>query len=874
MHITDRQEQHDTTREFIARPALIESLTRQISPGLTVLAAPGGYGKTWLLRQIAQTWGNTPTRQTPLRVWTLQNSSTPLQALRTFCALFGHCQIPQDLDADSIIDTALMAIASASDAHQPGPLIIDMDGAPPSKAVRSLAGRILLDYVNRGRTFVACRHLWSLPIDRVAVKTVFKTADLAFSLEEIRAEHPCETGSAERWMQLAEGWPALCSSPQGWHEVIASGTNTDGLLDRIVSRFSDYMEHALLASLAARDTRLLMQVSIFDAIEPGVLQAVDLGTPWSRLSSLLESGLPVSRQQADWDRIVIHPVFRRFLERRLFARSAVQHHSLHRRAARYFVTAGNCSDALRHAIKTGDPSFEAQIIERCGGWRISWREGLGILGNGSANTLDFSDRYPKAALARIYWQAQTGRIDAAQRGLATLRSQCRDGFMESDLRAIESVILVYRDEPFDELQIRSLQYLDTNPSEDEPLLLPGAATLQAAILNNAGLHERAMLAARGAIAEAETLSSPYVEFYGRWHHATALHGLGRVSDAFSEYQRARALAEDIFGDASGEYRIVSLMATHAAWLAGDDDPADPAPADLNGLYRLHAWFDPYSRILQLAVAISRHRHDRGLEDRVLEDFADVAERRSLSRLKISIHLARAQRALLDAQPEQADLLCETALDWARTSLPAETPTLARVLAPLWLEKARVALHTGQFETATQALAQTRQWLSGIKDSATEMEAGLLEAYVALRSRRYREVAQLFSHCVTQAERSGLRRPFIYNADRIAELIGYARTHALNLDAGTLQRAAALAKLETKAATTTARQAPAGGRLLLTERETDILHFLAEGLSSKEMARRLAIAEGTVKTHRKHLYEKLNTNLRSHAIVKARALGLL
>jgi ATP/maltotriose-dependent transcriptional regulator MalT len=54
----------------------------------------------------------------------------------------------------------------------------------------------------------------------------------------------------------------------------------------------------------------------------------------------------------------------------------------------------------------------------------------------------------------------------------------------------------------------------------------------------------------------------------------------------------------------------------------------------------------------------------------------------------------------------------------------------------------------------------------------------------------------------------------------------------------------------------------------------ILHFLAEGLSSKEMARRLAISEATIKTHRKHLYEKLDTRLRSQAIVKARTLGLL
>jgi len=55
---------------------------------------------------------------------------------------------------------------------------------------------------------------------------------------------------------------------------------------------------------------------------------------------------------------------------------------------------------------------------------------------------------------------------------------------------------------------------------------------------------------------------------------------------------------------------------------------------------------------------------------------------------------------------------------------------------------------------------------------------------------------------------------------------------------------------------------------LTPREKDILRYLAEGLSNKMVARRLAISEGTVKVHVKHLLKKLGLRSRVEAAVWA------
>lgn len=54
---------------------------------------------------------------------------------------------------------------------------------------------------------------------------------------------------------------------------------------------------------------------------------------------------------------------------------------------------------------------------------------------------------------------------------------------------------------------------------------------------------------------------------------------------------------------------------------------------------------------------------------------------------------------------------------------------------------------------------------------------------------------------------------------------------------------------------------------LTEREEEILSFLAEGLSNKEIADRVKISYDTVRAHLRHIYEKLHVRGRTEAVKK-------
>ncbi|MGO2747654.1 response regulator [Microbacterium sp.] len=64
------------------------------------------------------------------------------------------------------------------------------------------------------------------------------------------------------------------------------------------------------------------------------------------------------------------------------------------------------------------------------------------------------------------------------------------------------------------------------------------------------------------------------------------------------------------------------------------------------------------------------------------------------------------------------------------------------------------------------------------------------------------------------------------------------------------------------------------RVVLTDRERDVLVLIDEGAANREIATRLYISESTVKTHVVHLLEKLGVASRAAAASEARRLGLL
>src|SRR5919199_2923392 len=111
----------------------------------------------------------------------------------------------------------------------------------------------------------------------------------------------------------------------------------------------------------------------------------------------------------------------------------------------------------------------------------------------------------------------------------------------------------------------------------------------------------------------------------------------------------------------------------------------------------------------------------------------------------------------------------------------------------------------------------------------------------------------------------------------AGAIGYLLkdTKAAELRQAIKAAAAGQVQLSPKAAARLMREVVAPERPeALSERETEVLRLLARGLANKEIARELAIAEKTVKTHVSSILGKLGVQSRTQAALYAGRIGLV
>ena len=69
-------------------------------------------------------------------------------------------------------------------------------------------------------------------------------------------------------------------------------------------------------------------------------------------------------------------------------------------------------------------------------------------------------------------------------------------------------------------------------------------------------------------------------------------------------------------------------------------------------------------------------------------------------------------------------------------------------------------------------------------------------------------------------------------------------------------------------------AASGRRDGLTSREVEVLELLAEGLTHRQIARRLGITDKTARNHMANVYEKLEIHGRAQAVLYAIREGLV
>lgn len=159
-----------------------------------------------------------------------------------------------------------------------------------------------------------------------------------------------------------------------------------------------------------------------------------------------------------------------------------------------------------------------------------------------------------------------------------------------------------------------------------------------------------------------------------------------------------------------------------------------------------------------------------------------------------------------------------------------------------------------------------------------MEAVLLidiaQAAILYACNRRDEAQRIMDQALSFAEEEGYVRPFCSNVFIFPLLC------EMKQNSSRFQQSSVLSRMIVASNTGDAgqggpakrRDAHTGGEL--TERELEILRLLAVGRRYKEIAQDLFVSMDTVKTHMRHIFEKLDVDSRVKAVNRARSLRLL
>ena len=221
---------------------------------------------------------------------------------------------------------------------------------------------------------------------------------------------------------------------------------------------------------------------------------------------------------------------------------------------------------------------------------------------------------------------------------------------------------------------------------------------------------------------------------------------------------------------------------------------------------------------------------------------------------------------------------EAAASWARSA----NTTLAPDELFSWLEvpsltRVRVLLAIGTEESLQEAAAQldvVQQLCDSCRYTGQAIEVAVLQSLLYSTLGRTDDALSSLQEAVAIASPDSWIRPFIELGQPMAELLGQLQSEPRQGDFVKrllicFDEHRKLSVLDEKAVADAAFN-PVLATEPLTNRELEILELLAGRLQNKEIAARLFVSPETIKTHLKHLYQKLGVNNRREAAEMAKS----
>ncbi|GEM_PF-1141744 len=698
------------------------------------------------------------------------------------------------------------------------------------------------------------------------------------------------TRQAEQLNHLADGWAAglrMLSLDPDMARALAEDMSGQRPIPKLMAA---YFDDVVCASLPPDQLAALLEISVFERFSAEALAAMPLpGRNWQDIEPLLRANFFVRFFDESRLWAVFQPAFSRYLRQRFRQAEPQRYEQLRAFAADWFEKSGHAAEAVRHAVSLADHPIAARIIEKAGAIAVDVGEGPDVA-LGDLIAPEEAGTLPLAFLGQVYYRIRQGRLREArvqfESGAAltanfTRLSSQADPLIASGWYALIRVVFKAADDlEMSETDLALLETALANQINADPVLAASFASVLAFVYLDLSRYAEAATICSIGMSALDSASAYKATIFIRQHQASA-------ALAHDTYDSALLCAEDAMRLAqiegtSGGYEIVTCQITRGI-LHYENNELDQALAllqpALGHLHAVNGWGRLYVEAFTIAADAASILHGRDAAEKLIRAGEGFARHRNLVRLINHVAISRLSGALRAGEWRDAQkLLVEAPLAGLLAS-SEPTPYILVQQVPAQLKATELMLEIGRPRQALVLLDQVNKAFLQDADNRLRIGFHLLAMRAAFAARRFNAAVQHMQTGVDLARQSGLIRRILDGRAHVLEVFDWSLRNGRQSPpaiAAYVRSVLQPADASTSG-TRLAQNAPRRGtqslanNFALSPRESEIIALIAEGLSAKEIANRLDITEGTVKSHRKKIHEKLGVTTRSQAIQRAREL---
>lgn len=738
-------------------------------------------------------------------------------------------------------------------------------------ASRQLPGALLLQARLQGR------------LDVIEPADLRMDADAAVQL--LGGAHAPE--AAGRLHGLVAGWAAgLRMLAQDVPACLRLLACADGQTP-LPAAMQDYLDALVCARLPTASLQGLRELGTLGRICPGLMAAIgDLGAGWEQVEELRRNGWLIEDEAAGHDGARLHPALARHLDLQLRRSHPARHARLHQLAAQWCAGNGQQSDVIRHAVAIGQPAQAAELVERAGAINLDLADGPDLCLQ-TALTAEQAGALPLLFLSRVYQLVRRGHTLQAQ---ALFERACvlTDDFRCIDPQAdtehvqgwVEQIRMVFvsnQDQRIDPAHVQRMQdALDAQLPRHTVLAISLASVLAYCHVQEWRFGDAVTLG-NVAMQVHPLANADKAAVFLRLHQGFAALAGTSLAQATEYIEDAQRLA--LRHGHGLSYEVLSAQMMRAVLHFEDNEPQQAMallePA-LRHVRNINGWLTLHAEAFWIAAEIAGQSNGPDAAERFIAAGEAYARERGWPRLLVLMQIARIRQLTASGEWRQAMALAGSPELEAVLASTDTHPWQQALQLPALQAMAALALALGRPRDALEWLQRSDPGSLQRADNRLRLEQQLLLMRAQHALRRGGSAQAHLLNVLELAHRSGLQRRLQLAIEPLRSVHAAMLVRGQALPPRLLARYGAL--LRPEPGSSNAPAAPPrnrhNGNLMLSPREGDTIALMAEGCSNKEIARRLGIAEGTVKTHRKKIHEKLGVSSRSQAIQRARELLIL